>query len=73
MKKLIAMYLGIMLVREVAKYYKINSFEDVMKLVLPSLENILPQRSSASNNTSNSSGNNNNAVKTNKSRELTHA
>ncbi|MGZ3899995.1 MAG: hypothetical protein ACXVNM_02825 [Bacteroidia bacterium] len=43
MKKLIAMYLGILLIREVAKYYKINSFEDVLKLVLPPLEDILPQ------------------------------
>ncbi|MCW3076100.1 MAG: hypothetical protein JWO32_709 [Bacteroidetes bacterium] len=44
MKKLIAIYLGIALVREVAKYYKIKSFEDVMNLVLPSLEDLLPKQ-----------------------------
>ncbi|MBA3664000.1 MAG: hypothetical protein H0W61_07305 [Bacteroidetes bacterium] len=44
MKKLIVMYLGIALIREVAKYYKINSFEDVMKMVLPpTLEDVLPK------------------------------
>ncbi|MBI2721257.1 MAG: hypothetical protein HYX39_03670 [Bacteroidetes bacterium] len=42
MKKLIVMYLGIALIREVAKYYKINSFADIMKMVLPSLDEILP-------------------------------
>lgn len=43
MKKLIIMYLSIALIREVAKYYKIKSFEDVMKLVMPTLEDILPE------------------------------
>jgi hypothetical protein len=66
MKKLIAMYLGIMLVREVAKYYKINSFEDLVKMVLPSLENLLPQ-------TSNSSNSSVNTTNKSRSRELTHA
>lgn len=37
------MYLGIVLVREVAKYYKINSMEDAMKMVLPPLDEILPK------------------------------
>lgn len=62
MKKLIAMYLGIMLIREVAKYYKINSFEDVMKMVLPSLEELLPQKNHASTSTNKT-----------KQRELEHA
>lgn len=43
MKKLIVMYLSIALIREVAKYYKIKTFEDVMKLVMPSLEDLLPE------------------------------
>lgn len=61
MKKLIAMYLGIMVVREIAKYYKINSFEDVMKMVLPPLNEILPK----SNTTS--------STNKSKQRELEHA
>lgn len=63
MKKLIAMYLGIMIVREVAKYYKINSFEDLVKMVLPQVEELFP-KTGGSNSTSNS---------TNKSKSLTHA
>lgn len=43
MKNLILIYFGIVLVREVAKYYKINSVEDAMKMVLPPLEEILPK------------------------------
>lgn len=62
MKKLIAMYLGIMLVREIAKYYKINSFEDLMKFVMPKVENLLP------GHVENSVG-----VTKSKSRELTHS
>jgi len=65
MKKLILMYLGIVAIREVAKYYKINSFEDVLKMVLPPLEDILPEKT-------NSSVNSNTHSKT-KSRELVNA
>lgn len=48
MKKLIVMYLGIALIREVAKYYKINSFADIMNLVMPSLDELLPHVKSKS-------------------------
>jgi hypothetical protein len=45
MKKLILMTVGIAVLRQVARYFKIKSFEDVMRLVRPyvkDLKNMLP-------------------------------
>jgi len=43
MKKLIAMTIGVALVRQVAKYFKINSFEDLVNLVRPFVKEVWPQ------------------------------
>ncbi|MCW3076099.1 MAG: hypothetical protein JWO32_708 [Bacteroidetes bacterium] len=43
MKKWILMTIGMELLRQVAKHYKINTFEDVIKLITPYIKDLLPQ------------------------------
>ena len=43
MKKLIVMTIGVALIRQVAKYFKINSFEDLVNLVKPLVKDAWPQ------------------------------
>ncbi|MCW3075924.1 MAG: hypothetical protein JWO32_533 [Bacteroidetes bacterium] len=44
MKTLILMTLGVALLRQVAKYYKINSVQDAIKFAEPFVNEIIPKQ-----------------------------
>ncbi|MGZ3899994.1 MAG: hypothetical protein ACXVNM_02820 [Bacteroidia bacterium] len=43
MKKIILLALGVVVIRQVAKYFKINTFDDVVNLVKPFAKEVWPR------------------------------